>query len=572
MHRKGILILVLFTLLFGLLGCGQPAALSNSAPMARYMPTGTPAFLSVLMRPEGDTAENWSRIRGAFANVPVIKEGVEEFNTEMREGLPFDWKTDIDPWLGETMAIGVMDLTPLWKSLQEEMIGGSGEHPVPPPFLLAIEVGDYEAFEGFINVLRLELERNGLTLGESTFEDTTIYNIPMQDEETEIFFAVHDERVLLVSNERPQVEGALTRKESDALSGNQKFLDLLERMPGGGLIIGYADYAVIQQGMRDILSEAGEVSLPSNFGAGIRAAALTVLAEEEGIRVESVTSLDLAALAEAGLKEFYEDMRALNEGHALEFVPKEATLALSGQNLRRLWEMQAQQMQDLDTEAYEDFEGTLEDLAIETGLDVQEDIISWMTGEYALFLAPGEELGAQTMMGFPTFQMGLLFEVEDQEKVAQAMKKVEALVIEQAGLPSSFYDKDIEGVNARVIPSLEQMGYLPGYAFVDDFLLIAIDEASFRSAILASKDKGARLAGSSEFKKVSEFLPEENSGIFFLDMGSLTRFLDASLIEPELTDFRKDAKPLLDVMGGMGMANTTGKEYAGGSFFLHIPK
>lgn len=573
MPKKIVLSLLLITLITGLiaglLGCGQPEALREAAPLAHYMPPETTLFLSVKLRPEGQAVENWRRIREAMVQIPAVKEGLNEMATEAQE-MPFDWKQDIEPWLGQTMAIGVIDLDSLWEAMRQQAAGNADVEPAPPPFLAAIDIQDREAFDRFVDLLRQELEADGLSLGERPYEGTTIYNVPLEGEEMELFFAVHDDRVLLVADERALIEDALGREEGDSLASEEAFLSIIERLPPEGLALGYVAYGRLNAGMQEALAEVGEVPLPENLGAGIRSAGFAFLAEEEGLRLVTEAEIDTAALAEAGLKSFYDKVRQPLPGRAMELIPRATALTMVGQNLQAYWEMQTTQMKETSPEAYADLQGTLEDLAVETGIDLEEDVLSWMTGEFAIFVAPGEELGTRTALGLPTLRAGFLFEVGDRGKAERLMEKVEALVKEQADFPATFDTEEIEGVEVRVLPTLEQAGYLPGYAFVGDFLLIGIDEASFRAAIRASQDKGDRLAASPEFAAVQERLPEENSGLFFLDMAALNDFLEASLEEPELGDFQAQVKPFLDLMGGMGMAGTMKEEHSSATMFLHV--
>jgi hypothetical protein len=299
-----------------------------------------------------------------------------------------------------------------------------------------------------------------------------------------------------------------------------------------------------------------------------QASGFTLMADAKGLRLEAASIIDPGAVAEAGLSDYYEKMRQPNPGRALQLMPKETVLAVSGRDLYSVWDMFVDQIKETDPEAYQELKGSLEDLAIEIGLDLEQDVLSWMTGEVALYLAPGEELGEYTLAGLPTFRVGLLIEATDRAKVEQTMEKVEALIEEEAEVSFSTYE--IEGVEARVIPVLAAGGYLPGYAFVDDFLVIAIDKDSFEATIRASKSKGERLAASPEYRTISDVLPEKNTGIFFLDIAGLSNFIESIMPEPTRSDFGTDVKPFLDMFGGLGVASSYGEDYSTSTIFLHI--
>lgn len=583
MRRKVFFALTLLVLVGSLLGCGGPPAASpESAPMARYMPADTPLFLSMQLRPEEKTVQNWRRIRDAFAEIPAVKEGLDEMGAELQEGLPFDWKEDVEPWMGATMGIGIVDLSPLWDmglgvqatfdNITEALESGAAPSPAEPsmpetvPVLIAIEVQDPEALARFIDSLRKEFDQISSSILDTSYGDATIYTVGTRGEE--VSFAFRENQVLLMSPDIALVEAALDRGEADSLYASADFQAVVERLPAGGLMLGYAAARQLMQEMSQLLGSLGGAILPTAEMDISRAAGFTLMADPNGLRLEAVTIIDPAAVAEAGLSEYYEKMRQPHPGHSLQLMPKETVLTFTGRDLYSVWDMFAQQLQAMDPEAYQDLQGGLEDLAIEIGLDLEEDVLSWMTGEFALYLAPGEELGDYTLAGIPAFRMGLLIEATDRAKVEQTMQKVEALIEEEADL--SFNTYEIEGVEARVISMLGMSGYLPGYAFVDDFLVIAIDKDSFAATIRASKSKGERLAASSEFRTVSDVLPEKNTGIFFLDIQGLTDYIEAYLPEPERSDFRNDVRPFLDLLGGMGVAESYGEDYSTMTIFLHI--
>lgn len=571
MHRKTSLLLLVVVLLGSLLGCGKPKGGPETSQLASYMPSETVVFLAVQIRPEGKAAENWRRVRDAFLNIPAVKKGLDEQTASMKEEFPFDWKADIEPWLGKTAAVGLTDLGPLWKALATQSPSDlqSGTVPPPPqmPFLVAAEVRDSGAFATFQTRLESEVKKAGGTMEGSAHGKATIYAITIK--ETQFAFALRDASILLVADSSSAVAAALDRQEKDSLAANADFKALLSHLPTGGLILGYAAMGPISKGMGEALSGlSGAVGLPTQgLTGGAKAAGFTLLAEAKGLRIEAASTLDLAALAEAGLKEFSEAARKPHPGRVLEMMPKNATLAFTGRDIHGAWEMVKAQMQKTSPEAYQGLQGSLEDLKAQTGLDIEEDVLSWMTGEFGLFLAAGD---GKTAAGVPSFRAGLLFEVSDKAKAQATMTKVEGLLSQQQ---LAFADQEIEGVKARVIPMLQMAGYLPGYAFVGDFLLIAVDMPSFQGAIRASKDKDERLAAAPEFRTVMEALPKSNTGLFYLDFVALTRFLDGVLEEPERSDFRQQIKPFLDILGGMGVAGAAGKpgdDYSTSTMFLHI--
>ncbi|MBN1485856.1 MAG: DUF3352 domain-containing protein, partial [Chloroflexia bacterium] len=347
MLKKLLAALVLMGLLVGMLGCGQPEAVKQGVPLARYMPGDTDMFLSLHLRPEGDALKNWQRVRDAFTRIPAVREELQRMQQEAE--LPFDWKADVDPWLGEYMSVGIIDLQSSLQAIPEEDysdLEAAVESAPPPPILMAVQVRDTAALERFLDTMHASLAEEGITVQESTYKETTMYSFSQED--MDVFYALHDENVLLVASESALLEAALERQEPDSLAAKADFQNLLERLPGGGLALGYADYESLRQVMREGLSETQETELPSAWAAGVRTAGFSMLAEDEGLRLQAVANLDLAAMAESGFQDFYEGMRQTHAGRSLEFMPTETTLAFSGRDVKAFWDMQSAQMQQLD--------------------------------------------------------------------------------------------------------------------------------------------------------------------------------------------------------------------------------
>ncbi len=552
-----VLIVLPFVLLVSLLGVliGTTLA-SRSVPvdrLARYMPADTAAFVSVRLSPEPSGEEAWDRVEQAFLDIPGVREGQEEALSHLQEELHFDWQEDVVPWLGDTAAIALTDLAPLWQQLVQPAAGrGVSPDDLPAmaqvPLLLALEVRDPGALQGFLAQLQADLAAAGHSVQEVDHAGMTI--LVISTDQMTIALAPRDDQVLLVSGDQATVEAALDRGEENSLSANPEYRSLVDRLPPGGMALGFLSYAQIDAGLRESMSEI-DVPLYAGLGNAMRSAGFTLLVNPDGLRLILATAVDLDALDEAGLLPYYQDSRLVNPGRALEFLPRETVVALSGQNLLSSWEMQMAQLEGLSSQEASPLRELLDDLTTETGLDLEEDVLAWMDGEYALFLSLGGFSAARGGLGLP-FQVGLVLEVGDQDKARQAMQQFEQLLEGEGEM--SFQDVEIEGIDARTARLEDLGGEGPSYAFVEGFLVLTLDKSALQAALVARNDAGKRLQASPGFQAVLQGLPQQRTSLLFVDIDALAGWIETFL--PLLSQGETDVQGLafLDHFSGLGIA------------------
>ncbi len=519
---------------------------SEVSPLAPYIPSEAPVVLFVRI-PVGEGAKAWSPLSDILSEIPGFQVGIAMlWSRPLFSGTDIRLKQDVEPWLGNSLAV-------CFTRMPAEIFGGAAESEVPS-LLFAVEVRDEAAFRAFLERLRSELEKAGTPLEESTFGRYTLFALPQQN----LSFALRDGRILLLSD-ADTLKAALEREEKDSLAGSADYRALLAHLSSGGVLQVYFS----SKGLGLLQRQAATVSA----GIPMKAGAFTLLVESEGLRLQAVSLIDREALAEVGAGDYWSP----NPERALSFLPKESLLVFSSRvpDLEGLREGILSALRPIDPSAYRELRDALEELS-EKGLDVEKDLLRWMGGEVGFFVALSGEGGIPLGENAPSMRLGLLVEVRDLDQARQGMEKVEALLGQEAGF--SFSDREIAGLTFRVSRIPGESDLTPGYALVDNFLVLALDKASLESLAQARSNPGERVSSAEEFQAVLRFLPGSRTALTFLNLESLWKTLASALPD----EARRGAGAWLSIaehFQGLGIATAAGRpqdEVLTGVVFLHI--
>ncbi len=544
MSRKTLL-LILGSSFLGLVIVGIPLGLILTPPsgeppfLFRYLPPEASMGLFVRL-PVGEEAQAWSPLSDVLSEIPGFQMGMATFRkqTIFFPGTGIRLDRDIEPWLGSSLAVGVTGPR-------------TGVESKATSLLLAVEVRDGQAFHTFLDRLRSELETIQTPLEESTYGRYTLFAVPSQ----RLYFALRDERVFLLSTELDALKAALEREEKDSLASNPDYRAWLGYLPSGGVLqvyISSEDVYVLQR-------------------QRVRAIAHTLLFEPEGLRAEFAAFINREAPVQGGVESLYWAAMAPNPEKALSFMPEESHLALSARipGLDASWEEILSALRWSNRPTYLELQRGLEELK-DRGLDVEKDLLPWIGEEIGFFLMLDPEGGIPLGEDGAFMRLGLVTEVKDQEKVRAGLQELESLLGREAGW--TFSDREISGLTFRVSRVPEEANLTLGYALVDNFLLLAFDEASLRSLAQARADPGQRLSASEEFQAVLRHLPGSRTALLFLNLEGFWKALPTTL----LAEARQYAEMWLLVaehFRGLGIASAVirpGDEVSTATLFLHI--
>lgn len=533
MKQRLLFFLVLLALL--LAAPALAAQTDDLTSLAQYFPFDTTMFAS-FRTDDATIAELDAALALVLAKLP---EGIAPPDISLQSALDdlarqadLNDFSDFRAWLGDTAAAGrIMEDDP-------DTAGIEGA-------LFVAQISDRAAAEAFWKAI---LDRPG---GQPRYrveegDAFTLYAIE-SDPPTDAGLLFTDDVMLLGVANLPQI--LLTRDAK--LAQNDSFRQTLDMLPADsytGLV--YVD-----------LPALAEVTPNTQIAAallGQQAIGFTLL-DERSLVMDVASRLgDSAMLDNLGVS--LPALQPVDTAFAAN-LPADTSFAIHTGNLKAVYESlvaAARASAEQEGTSPEEFERSLNQIAFGvrglTGLDLDEDILSWMTGDFALFAsvdsAALSDLMMQSMSGEPAvfetlpFSAGLIIEVTDPDKAralaAGITKALPQLTSQNDDI--TLAEEQIGGANVTVIsaPIELQPDYNVPFDLIiganDAVFVIATREAA--TAALTSIGGGASgLAGDPAFAEAARYILPNASSVWYMDddgFSFFSGFLTLGILGPNI--------------------------------------
>ena len=182
----------------------------------------------------------------------------------------------------------------------------------------------------------------------------------------------------------------------------------------------------------------------------------------------------------------------------------------------------------------------------EVGIDLDRDVLGWMTGEVAVALLPSD-LRFDILEGsMGTIHAQALFQFEERRDAESGIDKI-VEIIEDAGI--LFETVQIGGKEARLADLSEVVGetdYSPGFLILDDYVVLGSTRESLRMAVDVDKGGETSLAAESEFSRLAELAPGAKNSLIYLNIKELIGSIVSGLSTEDQEGYRKEASPFLE--------------------------
>lgn len=542
---KKFLALLLLPALLGIsLVPALAAPVSQLNDLARYFPADTAVFVATRIDDDffGELDSIIARIASVLppGTIPplTIEEALDMALAEADPPLRF--QADIRTWLGDTAAVGVLEF-PLEA---DEM---SSDAPLRPrsmdndvPILLAIAITSRDAAVTFLT--------NTLTASDTEFTrtDEPDFTLIENPDNPDSAVVIRDD-VMLIGNRF----ASITALPETSLSADADFVSTFDLLPE-------TDYnATVYLNLSDILRQVMEsdpeaaAAATGMFGSmfsaiGPQAWGATIL-EGVSLTIDAVQRFDgLSLLEEMGIPVTLTPINPAFAAH----VPAGAPLVIHstglGTSIEALFITLDRQMQGLiesglaDDDELEAMQKGLADFEAAfttfTGLDLREDVASWMTGDYAMFLMLNPELNLNSQFGiFVTFPLdfGLAIQATDPDAAAatvtgltQALERLAALAANQEDAEAKVtISADTIGSNAVTVVTITS-NEMP---WPVELLLGSNNEVfalGTRNAVTAIFSRDGGLPANPAFARAQNFLLPDPISVGYLGTGGLLPLAD----------------------------------------------
>jgi len=263
-----------------LTGCGSSAS-AGSAPasIAGYIPSDSPLYVQVSTDTTGPQWKNLERLGALF---PGYGEMRADLDTALaREGV--DWEKDLQPLLGDAAALAATEVPEAATALQGALAdpaaaaGRAAATAADQPMLAVLQIAQGKSAD----VKALIAKKGGLT-ETGTRDGATLY----ADATAGTYAAITDESLVIGSTEAVVNEAleAHARGGDAVLSGVFRFNDALALLPDDVFAMAYVNLDVAGEAAKEVLPQAEMLAGEQVKGA----AAMSVTAEEGGFRMKAV--------------------------------------------------------------------------------------------------------------------------------------------------------------------------------------------------------------------------------------------------------------------------------------------
>lgn len=476
-------------------------------------------------------SQSWSQLKqfGTPEAHKLISDNIAKLEQEMFEESNLTYTEDIKPWLGGMM----FALLPADKTVSNA--ASDTDNSSDTNLLMVMGVKNKLKLWNFANKLKeqekniTEIDYQGIKISESDPGTKNAFS-----------FALVDHK-LIASDERQNVEKAI-----DTLKGESSFAS----QPGAEKILSQGldldtplaqVYVANYPGLIKELMTMSPQATPIPEGTlkqieQVESMVMGVGVDDQGLRMQAVGKVDPELIPE-GLEP--------SESAIVSRFPAETFFLMSGRNINQSWSQVVKQGKN--NPDIEQFLAQGRQIFKSFGFDLDQDIFSWMDGEYALGVISSQQ-GILRNLGFGGT---IIFGTSDRATSEATMKKVSDIAKQQ--LPYlTFAQRQAEGIEF-VEWQVPQQGAIFGYGWLEDNSLIIALGGPLLDVM--SKPPAQPLDQSDSFKNFTDSLPNKNFGYFYLNMDQMMSLVN-NLPQAQAGILPPDVKAMLESIDGIGATST----------------
>jgi hypothetical protein len=524
----------------GLLGLAQ------QTQAAKMMPADTPIYMSLSLNLQNQAG--YQNLQKLYLDNPDVKKALDDAKANAAKESDLDYDKDILPWLGTEAGVAVFNIPET----------GSSENP---DVLIAVATRDVKASDAALEKLRAkQAETSGKPFEQGTHEGVT-YWFQKSDSGSDMYISTFNGFVVLATSEET-LFGAIDRvkKGGESLATSQAYQATLAELPKNGAFFTFVDWTALA----DIVMKNNQAAqlTPEQLAQlkAFQTVGLAFTLQPDGVQVDSAVRFDpkqLPAAMQASLN------RPGSPNSVLTKIPNSALGFYSGSDLRAIW----QQLRE-GLAANPDFEQQLADMEQQTGINLDQDVFGWMTGEFAVAVTKVASPDPST----PPLGGYALIGGDDAKTVEdKTANLLEAYSKSQGGMPLPFQKQTIAGHEMNIIPDPSTDKMLAGYGFWDSYLVVGYQEDALAAGFDAASDP---VTNNAHFKAVSSRLPAKNYGYFYIDIDAARTLVEGTpSLGLDSSSYAQEVKPFIEPLRAFGSASDAGSGQNGvikGTMFLLI--
>jgi hypothetical protein len=484
-------------------------------------------------------SEPWNKLAqfGTPASQKLISDGLNKspLNSLLVQSKT-EYSRDVQPWL-EGYVITAL-------------VPNKAQPQAPAATLVIAPTRDSGKSNAFLVKYRDALTQQGAKFTPSIYKDVTYYESPSASPNNSVVTADIGGQYVAIATSAALIEQAIDtyKGTSPSLAKKPIFAKIYGSKPAGqtldredSLLQVYLDGEVALEFIGSQANLNLNEAAIAQSKRELDAMTLTGGTQKEGLRFEINTYL----------KSDNPNPLANNEAKVLSLLPQETFLLVSGVNLYQSWLSLVSQAKGNASSA-QLVDQIRKGVKESTKLDLDQDILQWMNGEFAIAAIPNN----QGILANPGFGFVAIAQASDQNAAKTALEKIDkAAQSSSVGLLPKGVDlkpKQI-GDKSVVTWAIGNTNVATRGNLDNNFVFWAMGDLADTFV-----PKPARtLPESSSFQILTTGIPKSNGGYFFLNMTTALSLADR-LLPPEVKSNPNftEIRSILDAINGIAVTST----------------
>jgi hypothetical protein len=481
-------------------------------------------------------SEPWNKLAqfGTPASQKLIAEGITKspLNSLLVQSKT-EYSRDVQPWLEGYIITA--------------LVPNAAQPQAPAATLVIAPTRDRNKSEAFLSKYRGALAQQGAKFTSKQYKDITYYESPTRDPNNSVVTADIGGQYVAIAT-----SATLIQQTIDTYKGSNPSL---AKKPIFAKIYGATNQTKLVEPLLQVYLD-GNVALEfigSQANLNLNEAAiaqsrreldamtLTGGTQKEGLRFEINTYL----------KNDNSNPLANNEAKVLNLLPQETFLLVSGVNLYQSWQSLVAQAKGNASSAQliEQIRKAVKD---STKLDLDQDILKWMNGEFAIAAIPNN----QGILANPGFGFVAIAQASDQKAATTALEKIDKVAQSNSGglLPKGVDLKPKQIGDKSVITwAIGNTTVATRGTLDNNFVFWSMGDLADTFVPKPANN----LPQSSPFKILTTDIPKSNGGYFYLNMTTALSLADR-LLPPEVKSNPNftEIRSVLDAINGIAVTST----------------
>lgn len=532
--------------------------------LAQYFAPDTTIYTTFNTNATSDQIKGWQAVSDYLSNIPELKNVFQQTDLLKLANMG-NYDTDIKPWIGNEMAIGVTDVGALAGLVASTQSGSMPTGLGNIPLVVAASVKDKAKLETFVTDF---LTKSNLTPTTETYKGATlktvnlfILSLTIGYDDTRFFFGP-----------TAQVKATLDRVATASLASQAQFKKVATNLPAENLAFVYTDAQAISKSiannpnLQKMLSKNNSTATTMPDVSYLTGQGATVAMAADGMRVDSYQAFgaNLPADVKTRLS------KATNPNNILDALPEKTLAFANGQDGKSAYTSFTQSLSTMGDQGKK-IQEAITKFETDSGVSLQNDVANLFGDEAVVFAQPISGYTSGDKNTSPV-SAALLAKVSDKAAAQASLDKIAAAIekADQSGA-TKFQSKTLAGVTFKQATKANSNSSL-NLGVAGNYVFFSSSEEQ-TGAILAAINGNAtfsKSASAATFNKVKDGLPGNNQGYAYLDLQQAVSTGLATLPADQLAKTKATSDKLTEFKA-VGFSTTQNSNESFSTAYVYFP-